>query len=149
MFPCAVLPWFSLLFADSSSNLSLCPPCFSLCLPARVLPSKDLFLGGQLSSAYRPIKQNENAPANSPRRALGRAGTLGPHLCAGRLGAVAASRLVQSGGQQLRGFPGVAGGREDSGGGPVRHLGRAELELPWPTLCRWNAGHQLQSVGGR
>src|SRR5258706_14605327 len=65
----------------------------------------------------------ERAPSISPRGALGRAGTLGPHLDPGRPGAVTVSRLLQSGGKLLCVFSGGAGGRENSGGGLVDHAG--------------------------
>src|SRR6266849_5081425 len=142
----ADLPLSSLLCSDSSLNLSLCPVCSSVCLLSWWLPGQDLLLNVQLSPTYRPIEQFENAPTNSPRGALGRAGTLGPHLGPGRPGAITTSRLVQSGrGRILSGrrFSGGAGGREDSGGGDLYHPGRAEPQLPWPAQCRWDAGHEL------
>src|SRR5712692_11927478 len=98
MFLRADLPWFSLLLSDTSLNLILCPFCFSVGLLAWWLPGQDPSLGVQLSSAYRPIQHFENAQTNLPRGALGRAGTLGPHRCPGRSGAVTAARLVPSGG---------------------------------------------------
>src|SRR5260370_35951292 len=88
----------SLLCSDSSLKLSLCPLCFSVCSVARELPGRDAFLNAQLSSTCLPIQPFENARTNSPRGALARAGTRGPHLCPGRPSAVAASRLLQSGG---------------------------------------------------
>src|SRR5258708_1141419 len=96
----------SLLCSDSSLNLSLCPFCFSVCSVARELPGRGAFLNVQPSSTCLPIQPLENARTNSPRRALARAGALGPHLCPGRSGTVTASRLLQSGGRHHRVFPG-------------------------------------------
>src|SRR5207302_336006 len=46
---------------------------------------------------------------------------------------------------QWREFPGVAGGRGDSGGWRVWHAGRAEPHQHWPAQCRWDSGRELQS----
>jgi len=51
------------------------------------------------------------------------------------------------GGRQPGVVPGVAGGREDSGGGRVQDTGWAEPQLHWPPQWRWDSGHELQPWG--
>src|SRR5258708_39385927 len=84
-------PHSSLRFSDSSLNFLMCPVCPSVGLLAWWLPGLDPFPSVQLSSACRSVRQFESTHTNVPRPALARAGTLGPHLCSGRAGAVPAS----------------------------------------------------------
>jgi len=119
---------------------------------------------GSLDSSFNPGAGGASAPyinslavqADGKVLVGGFFTTLGGQTrnCIGRLnadGSLDASFNPGRGGlgslHPLRVFPCGAGRREDPGGGPVLHAGRAAAQLHWPAQCRRQPGQQLQPGG--